>query len=235
MTLLSVRNLTFSYGHKNVFECANFDASCSNVTGIIGSNGAGKSTFFDLITGLKRPDSGYISRPVVNSLYLSQVITMPATLKMSDIYHMICLLATNKESNIHRSITTLESLDFRLAHRFMDVYKKPSAICSYGEKRWFLTLTLLSLDAEMVVLDEPTAGVDPEFRRYIWQGIKSAARRGTAILIASHNIEEIVKNCDEFFVLSARKLKRYCTGSEFMAEYETTDVDDAFIAATSER
>ena len=120
-----------------------------------------------------------------------------------------------------------------IVERYKEIWTKKSSVCSYGEKRWFFTLSLLAVEADLVILDEPTAGVDPEFRHYIWKCLRGAASEGAAILVSSHSIEEVANNCGNFYMISQQKFKPFDSGKEFMHCYGSNTLDEAFIRAAA--
>lgn len=224
--------ICFSYDDKIIFDLATLEASPHQITGVLGANGAGKTTFFDLVCGLQRLRSGHIKNDFQHLLYLSQTLMTSPALRMSDTFNMIAALATEKRVSFKRALEKLKAWSPGTVDRYLEVYHKKSSICSYGEKRWFFTLTLLALDADFIILDEPTAGVDPEFRYYIWQCLTHAAAEGTAILVSSHNIEEVAEYCDKFYMITQKKFRPFSSGDEFKACYRARTLDEAFILSS---
>ena len=96
-----------------------------------------------------------------------------------------------------------------------------------------LTLLLLAVGAELVVLDEPTAGVDPEFRFYLWQCLTAAAKEGSAVLVSSHGIEEVTRHCGHFYMIHQKQFLRFPNGEAFKAHFQAGSLDEAFIRAAS--
>ena len=227
--------ICFSYGDKIIFDVATLEAYPHQITGILGANGAGKTTFFDLACGLQRLRSGYIKNDFRQLLYLSQTIMTSPVLRMSDTFNMIAALATKKQISFKCALEKLRTWSSGTVDRYLEVYHKKSSICSYGEKRWFFTLTLLVLDADLIILDEPTAGVDPEFRFYIWQCLTHAAAEGAAILVSSQNIEEVAQYCDTFYILTQKKFRQFSSGDEFKVCYKAQTLDEAFILSTNSK
>lgn len=83
------------------------------------------------------------------------------------------------------------------------------------------------------MLDEPTAGVDPEFRFYIWQCLRSAAKEGAAILVSSHHVDEISENCQGFYMISQHTFIHVEHGEAFKHHFQATTLDQAFINAAA--
>lgn len=198
-----------------------------------GQNGSGKTTFFDIVCNVRKPDSGTISNGFSSQVYLSQIITAPPVFRMADIFKMITLLCADHTITQARALEKLALWSPTLVERYLSLWTKKSSLCSYGEKRWFFTLSLLSVAADFVILDEPTAGVDPEFRQHIWKCLRGAANEGAAILISSHNVEEVANGCDDFYMIGQQRFNHFLSADSFMSQYSATTLDEAFINAAN--
>ena len=233
MNVLQANHLSFNYSNRVIFEEASLRVSEGTITGLLGPNGSGKTTFFDIICQLRKPAKGKIQNTFPKQLYLSQILTTPPALRMFDIFKMTNLLCSSTQISQAQILSRLVQWSPNIIERYQDIWKKKSALCSYGEKRWFFTLSLLSMDADLIILDEPTAGVDPEFRHYIWQCLHGAAESGKAILVSSHNVDEIAEHCDYFYIISQRKFKRFDDRRSFLSTYGASSLDEAFINAAA--
>ena len=90
--------------------------------------------------------------------------------------------------------------------RFKEIWNKKSAVCSYGEKRWFFTLSLLAVEADLVVLDEPTAGVDIELRRSMWGFLTELNQQGVTIILTTHYLEEAEQLCRNIAIIDQGRI-----------------------------
>lgn len=235
MSSLTVTNLSFSHINKPIFVNASIAVNSGSIIGLLGPNGSGKTTFFDILCGLTNIKKTAISSTFKNQVYLSQFLSTPHSLRMFDIFKMTTLLCSSETLSQKKALEKLQAWSPEIIERYTEIWNKKSSICSYGEKRWFFTLTLLALNTELVILDEPSAGVDAEFRHYIWKCLRGAARDGMAILVSSHNIEEIAAHCDRFYMISNRTFKPFQSGEEFKRHYNATSLDEAFICASAVR
>ena len=233
MGIIKARSLCFEYSEKIIFNDASINVTPGSITGLLGPNGSGKTTFFDIVCGLKKAKEGQLVNRFVRQLYLSQTIMTPPVLRMFDIFKMTTLLCSPIRMSQEHALKKLAVWSPEIIERYKEIWSKKSSVCSYGEKRWFFTLSLLAVEADLVILDEPTAGVDPEFRHYIWKCLRGAAAEGTAILVSSHNIEEVVSNCDNFYMISMRRFVPFSSGKEFLDSYGASTLDEAFIRAAA--
>jgi len=232
MHSLNVNNLTFSHSKDPLFINASMNINPGNIVGLLGPNGSGKTTFFDIICGIQDRKNAEIINTFKNQVYLSQTITTPHTLRMFDIFNITTLLCSPEKNLQRQSLAKLYAWSPEIVDRYKRIWNKRSSTCSYGEKRWFFTLALLTLSSDFIILDEPTAGVDPEFRHYIWKCLHGAAKEGVAVLVSSHNTEEIVYNCDRFYMISNHSFKQFIHSEEFIEHYGAKNLDDAFIRAS---
>ncbi len=231
MTLVSLEDLTFAYPHRPVFDKACMTVARHRITGIVGPNGAGKTTFFDILCALRTPQTMNLTVHARDRVYLSQTVSAPASLRMRDVYGLMAHVHGRTPLSERALTTRLERISPRLGARYADIWKKRPALCSYGELRSFFTLSMLMLDAELILLDEPTAGVDPEFRYYLRQGMKQACLEGASVVVSSHHIDEIATYCDRFYLLHDRRFEAFESGEAFMSRFGATTLDGAFIQA----
>lgn len=233
MANIVVDSIDVRYASHTLFRNASLEVSGGYITGLLGPNGSGKTTFFDVICGLKKVDDGAINNSFSKLLYLSQIINTPPVFRMFDIFKMIMIFCADTPVTQAHALEKIEKWSPGIAERYCEIWNKKSSLCSYGEKRWFFTLSLLSVNADLVILDEPTAGVDPEFRYHIWRCLEGAAAEGVAVLVSSHNVDEIVAHCDDFYMISQQRFNRFTDAQGFMNTYGASSLDEAFIQAAS--
>ena len=233
MARLIVSSLHVRYASHVVFQSASLGVEAGMISGLLGPNGSGKTTFFDVICGLKKINGGEINSSFSKLLYLSQIVSTPPVFRMFDIFKMTMLFCSDKKVTQQHALDKIEKWSPGIAERYCEIWNKKSSLCSYGEKRWFFTLSLLCANADFVILDEPTAGVDPEFRYHIWRCLEGAAAEGVAVLVSSHNVDEVVAHCDDFYMLSQQRFDRFTDAQGFMNAYGANSLDEAFIHAAS--
>ncbi|MGY2291212.1 ATP-binding cassette domain-containing protein [Pseudomonas sp. SDO528_S397] len=230
---LVVDSISVKYFQHILISNASMTIKAGSITGLLGPNGSGKTTFFDVLCGLKKIESGRIYDGFKKKIYLSQIISTPPVLRMFDVFNMAMLFCSEKKMTQQHALEKIEQWSPGIAQRYAQIWRKKSALCSYGEKRWFFTLSLLAVGADCVLFDEPTAGVDPEFRFHIWRCLRGAAKEGVAILVSSHNVEEVVTQCDDFYMLAQHRFNHFASGDDFMKTYNAHSLDEAFIKAAS--
>ncbi len=210
--MLSTSNLYFSYTNEQAaLKDINIDLFPGKITGIIGANGSGKSTLFMNLLGILKPTSGYVcwdGQPIAyqkkDLLSLRQKVAMvfqepDQQIFYTDIKKDIAFSLRNlkvNEQEIERRVNcALERVD---AHHFVDC---PVQYLSFGQKKRVAIAGALVLNSSCILMDEPTAGLDPQGREQIIQIIKETAENGKTIVISSHDIDLIYQICDEVYVL----------------------------------
>jgi ABC-2 type transport system ATP-binding protein len=213
--MITVENVTKSYGEKVAVDNLSFTVKPGVVTGFLGPNGAGKSTTMRMIIGLDRPDRGTVT---VNGMpyadHKAPLHQVGALLEARAIHpgrsaynHLLTLAAT---TGIPR-----RRIDEVLALvGLASVGKKRAGAFSLGMGQRLGIAAALLGDPEVVMLDEPVNGLDPEGIQWIRGLLKSLADEGRTVFISSHLISEIALVADHLIVVGRGKLIADTTVSE---------------------
>ncbi len=193
---IEVRDLSRRFGDFVAVDAVTFDVERGEIFGYLGANGAGKSTTIRMLTGLLRPSQGHA---VVAGC---DVYEQPEALKASIGY-------MSQKFSLYLELPALENLLFfggayglygrelrRRARESLEMagleeqgHQTTSALPGGMRQRLALACALLH-EPEIVFLDEPTAGVDPEARRLFWRVIKRIAGQGTTVFVTTHYLDE---------------------------------------------
>jgi ABC-2 type transport system ATP-binding protein len=205
---LKVSNISKSYGNKTILSNISLEIEEGDFVGLIGLNGAGKTTLLSSIVGLVIPDQGSIEingydrkyYPYQASLsigFMPQEINFNNNTIVNDLLVLNAgLYGLTEEEGIRRINEILPRL-------FLEE-KKYSEISelSGGMKRRLMMARALLMSPTLLILDEPTTGVDIQLRKKIWQYINEIHQKGTTIILTSHSIEEIDYLCKSVCLLS---------------------------------
>lgn len=188
--LASAANVTKSFGGTTALTDVSVDISAGESVGLLGPNGAGKSTLISLLCGLRRADSGEVrifgENPLNSTARLQlgttpQATSVPATLKVRETVDFVA-------SHYADPIPTSEILkDFRLT----EMAGKQCGGLSGGQQRRLLVALALVGRPRLVILDEPTTGLDVDARDTLWKRLREYRSDGGTLLITSHYLEEI--------------------------------------------
>lgn len=188
--LASAANVTKSFGRKKALDGLSLSIGAGEAVGLLGPNGAGKSTLISLLCGLRRPDTGSVElfgrNPLDPTARLQlgitpQATSVPQTLRLRETVDFVA-------AHYPDPIPTAE-----LLHRFglTDMADKQCGALSGGQQRRLLIALALAGRPRLVVLDEPTTGLDVEARDALWQQLTDYRAQGGTLLITSHYLEEI--------------------------------------------
>lgn len=202
--VLEVKNLNKSYGRKKVLNNVSFKIEAGEILGFIGPNGAGKTTTIKLILGLQLIDSGEV---VINGYdikkdFVKAIEKVGAIVENPDAYmyltgrknlELIASLYKDVSKDKVKEIIKLVGLEKRIDDK---VSKYSLGMC----QRLGIASALLA-SPNLLILDEPTNGLDPEGIKELRDLVKRLAKEGVAVLISSHNLAELENFCTNVCII----------------------------------
>ena len=210
MALLEVQGLVKYYGRRKVVDGVNFAVDAGEVVGLLGSNGAGKTTSFRMTCGMIEPDAG---RVILNGVdvtdwpmyrrardggmgYLAQESSVFRKLSVQkNLLGVMELLGMNRKARTQRSETLMQQ--FGIQH----LRKSRAMSLSGGERRRLEIARALVSDPQIILLDEPFTGIDPVTIDSIQGIIRDLRDRGIAVLITDHQVRETLEITDRSYVI----------------------------------
>lgn len=205
--MLALRDLVKTFGGKVALDGVSLDVPDRSITGLIGPNGSGKSTLINVVSGLLPLDAGSITykEQDITDLGLNKVarLGLVRTFQISRPFAEMSIL-DNMLAVSHQGITPEvrrradEVLAFVGLERVAD--QKAGAV-SYGQQRLVELGRVLMLDAELILLDEPVAGVNPTLIEQLKDLILELHRQGKSFIIVEHNVQLVSDICDQLVVL----------------------------------
>ncbi len=232
MTAIEVEHLRKSYGAKVAVDDVSFAVAEGEIFGLLGRNGAGKSTTVDCMAGLRQPDRGRI-----------RVTGLDPRRDRGELRHRLGVQL--QESQLPDKLTVAEAM--RLYASF---YRHPADIASLldvldltekrntryrrlsGGQKQRLSIALALIGRPRVaILDELTTGLDPVARRDTWSLIRDIRNQGVTIMLVTHFMEEAERLCDRVAILDAGRVA--AIGAP--AALGDPTLEDTFVALTSRR
>ena len=209
---ITINNLSKIYKNQKSYSLDNISLEIKSgiIFGLLGPNGAGKSTLINILADLVYKTSGTINifgKDYSKELYeiKPRIGIVPQELNMDPFFTPYELLELQaglygvpKEKRQTKKILSLLALEDK-----SDAYART---LSGGMKRRLLIAKAMVHDPEILVLDEPTAGVDVELRQTLWENIKSLKTQGKTIIITTHYLHEAENLCDEIAIINKGKL-----------------------------
>jgi len=215
--LVSVQNLHKNYGDLAAVRGLSFDIFQGEVFGLLGPNGAGKTTTIEIIEGLRQPDGGRVRvcglDPAQESMSLKERIgaqlqstVLPDKMRVDEALRLF--------AGFYRRSASVEALleRFGLKEKRHTFFEKLSG----GQKQRLALALALVNEPEMVLLDEPTVGLDPQLRRDIYALIERFRSEGRTVLLTTHYIEEAERLCDRVAIMDRGQLVALGTPRELI-------------------
>ena len=212
--MIKVENISKSIGSKFLFKNISFDLPKNKIIGLLGANGAGKTSVFKAISGLSKIDSGKIKfydenlhlmtleeRSNAGLNYVPQENSLFDDLSLKENLEAIVELKF-KEISSDKSKQIENLLDLM---KLTDKENTKSKFLSGGEKRRTEILRAILLDSKFILLDEPFAGVDPISVEEIIKILKNF-KKDLGIFISDHNFRDVINVCDEIILLNQGEL-----------------------------
>lgn len=230
---LNVYNLNKKFGNKVVLDNINLTIKKNEIFGLIGLNGAGKTTFIKTILDLLDPDSGNIEIMGLSSTYTKSrqnLRYLPEKFQVSSMLKGIEFLKifsnfNSKNENILNEIYELADL---LALDRKALSNKVSKYSKGMMQKLGLISTFLG-KSDLVILDEPMSGLDPKARICLKELLLKSKLEGKSIFFSSHVLSDIDEICDRIAVLNGGKLSFIGTPNELKLKHNETSLEKAFL------
>jgi lipooligosaccharide transport system ATP-binding protein len=212
MNIVTVKGLTKYYGSLKAVDNIDFEILRGECFGFLGPNGAGKTTVMRIIYCFMPPTSGDI-----------KVFDMDVTKDPSQIKARIGVMP--QDDNLDPDLTVLENLI--VYARYFDILKKDSAKVAWellefvelrekahvkidslsgGMKRRLILARALINNPELLILDEPTTGLDPHSRHSVWEKLNHLKAKNTTLILTTHYMEEAERLCDRVAIMDSGKI-----------------------------
>jgi ABC-2 type transport system ATP-binding protein len=237
--MIKVTGLTKYYGGKPAAKDISFEVKKGEVFGLLGTNGAGKSTTIKMLCGLLKPTRGSIR---IGNIDLQR---MPLKAKS-----MMGYLPENPL--IYDKLTGAETLELigKLRKLSIDmieqrvkyyadtlglgeqIYHEVGTYSKGMRQKLAIAMTLIH-DPEMVLLDEPASGLDPRYTKLLKDWIKNLSANGRTVLLSTHIIEMAETLCDKIGIIDQGKMKAMGTVQEIQNSTGVSNLEDAFIRLIS--
>ncbi|HZW08322.1 MAG TPA: LPS export ABC transporter ATP-binding protein [Phycisphaerales bacterium] len=219
MPLLEAQNLRKSYAGRAVVDGVSFHVDRAEIVGLLGRNGAGKTTSFRMAIGMIDADEGRVvfdgadvsgqpmfKRARLGMGYLSQEPSVFQKLTCEQ--NLLAILETLPIPRHERKRRAGQLLDrFALSHKA----RHAARTCSGGERRKLEIARALVTEPRLILMDEPFSGVDPIAVEDLQKEIRQLADHGIAFLITDHNVQQTLRVCDRAYIIDSGK--KFAEGS----------------------
>ena len=237
--IIEINDLNKSF--KNIFAVKdlNFKISKGSIIGLLGPNGCGKSTTIGMMLGLIKPSSGSVfingenieinrTKLLQNMNFISPYVELPKKLTVEENLKVYGGLygVKNLKDKIYDLMKKLNLIEFG---------KKKTGELSSGQKNRVSLAKALINDPEILLLDEPTASLDPDVGDYVRAFIQDyALNKKVTILLASHNMNEVERLCNSVMMMKNGKIIDSGKSSELIAKHGRNNLEEVFLKIVRE-
>ena len=236
---IEVINLSKSYGNKEAVKNINFRVNGNEIIGLLGPNGCGKTTTIAMILGLLKPSNGKVlvnEKNIENNRisllhkmnFISPYIELPKKLTVEENLKVYGRMygVNNLQDRISDLMKQLNLFDFK---------KRKTGELSSGQKNRVSLAKALINDPEILLLDEPTASLDPDVGDYIRTYIENfASKEGKTILLASHNMIEVERLCHEVMMMKNGEIIDKGTSNYLINKHGRKNLEEVFLKIVRE-
>lgn len=226
--------LSKKYGDKVILNNIDFTAEAGKIYGIIGPSGSGKTTLIKMLVGMEKTEQGNVQilntkMPNLEVLqrigYMAQSDALYPTLTGEEnLQFFASIFKLPKKLQKERIAYTA-----KLVNLTDDLHKKVSAYSGGMMRRLSLAISLIQ-NPEILILDEPTVGIDPELRFQIWNELVCLKEEGKTILITTHVMDE-ANRCDFISMLRDGSIIAHGTPQDLKDQFEVESLDEVFLYA----
>jgi ABC-2 type transport system ATP-binding protein len=232
---MEARGLVKRYGEREALRGVDFAAAAGELVGIIGPNGAGKTTLLSILAGTVKPDEGSVSSPNGDVGWVPQQAALYRRLTVEE--NLLLFARLEKHEDPHRAVEEMLELT-GLVERRADVVARLSG---GNQQRINIAIGLLASPV-VLLLDEPSVGLDPRQRARLWRFVSALAGGGTTVIFSTHDIQEAERYGQRLLVLadgeslfdgSPDELRTAVRGET--PEAASSDFETAFVAFLQHR
>lgn len=218
--LAEAASVTKRYGSFTAVDEVSMSVRPGEIVGLLGANGAGKTTLIRLLLGLAMPTSG-------TATLFGQAPDRATRKRLGYVSQGLGLWeALTVAQNLHFANAAFSVADGRLSPALQAVHDRQVSAIGLGLQRQLAFTIALAHNPELLVLDEPTSGVDPLSRARLWDAVHAEADRGTGVLVTTHYMQE-AQQCDRLVLMSRGKAVAEGSEKDIVGGTTACEVDTA--------
>jgi lipooligosaccharide transport system ATP-binding protein len=229
------RGLVKHYGDILAVDGIDFDVERRECFGFLGPNGAGKTTTMKMIYGLAEVEAGELTVLGLDArtqrrALKSRIGVVPQEENLDD---DLTVIENLRQQAIYHGVKADGRIDELLRGALLEqrAGSRPKEL-SGGMKRRLLIARALVSEPELVVLDEPTTGLDPQARLAIWRQLEAMKERGVTLIVTTHYMEEAERICDRVAIVDHGKIIELGTPQELKERHEQPNLEGVFLELT---
>jgi len=238
--VIEVSHLGKRFDHVQAIDDLSFEITGGKTAALLGGNGAGKTTTLSILLGLLLPTVGAVH--IFGVDILRERHRVLSRMNFSSPYvDLPKRLTVRQNLRVYGQLYGVPALGARIARLseeldLGELLDRPYGVLSAGQKTRVVLAKALLNEPELLLLDEPTASLDPDTADYVRGYLEDyQQRQGATILLASHNMSEVERLCDDVMMLRAGRLVDQGTPEALLARYGRKNMDEVFIDIARDR
>jgi len=239
-SLIAVHSIKKQYGATQALKGVSLDIEKGEILSLLGVNGAGKTTLSTIIATVHPPTSGdvlfggqsiYADLPEYRK-HIGYCPQKPNLNPLLTVKQNLIFAGQYFGMSEHAVEERLEKFNIQLGtDKYLNAF--PTELSGGWKQRYMLARTLIH-SPRLVILDEPTASLDPEIRNQLWEYIKQIKTEGVSVLLTTHYLEEAEQLSDRVVVLHAGEIKLIDTPQNLMSSFNKGTLEDVFLELTQQ-
>lgn len=231
---IDVENLTKIFAGQTAVECISFSVATGSTTALLGGNGAGKTTTISMLLGLLLPDGGTI-RMLGEDMVKHRYRVLPRVNFSSPYVELPHRLTVRENLTVYGHLYGVAGLKQRIAElaeelELTEFLNRPSGRLSAGQKTRVAIAKAMLNQPELLLLDEPTASLDPDTADWVRNYFRDyQTRTGATILLASHNMTEVERLCDQVLMMKQGRIVDAGSPAQLLERYGRNDLEQVFL------
>lgn len=237
---IQTENLCKRFGPVTAVDNLTFTVERGSITALLGGNGAGKTTTISMLLGLLLPSSGSI-RVLGEDMVRHRYRVLPRLNFSSPYVDLPHRLTVTENLTVYGHLYGVPNLRHRIAElaeelELTDLLKRPSGKLSAGQKTRVALAKAMLNHPEMLLLDEPTASLDPDTADWVRGYFEDYCRRtGATIVLASHNMHEVERMCDQVLMMKQGRIVDSGAPSALIGRYGRATMEEVFLDIARDR
>lgn len=227
-SIVKVDNFVMTFGQKRVIDDLSFSVNKGEIFGLLGSNGSGKTTIIRALLGLYTPTKGDLAIDGKTFNPNKQTVTLGYLPEERGLYKKETVLDVmtyfGELKGLKRSVAKKWSLDYLEKVDLADKAKTKIDRLSGGQQQKVQLGVTIMNDPELLILDEPTKGFDPVNRRLLMSIIDEQHKKGSSVIMVTHQMEEVERLCDRALLLKDGKAEAYGTIDQIKENFGGTRI-----------
>lgn len=229
MITIETKNVIRNFGRLRAVDGIDLQVKRGEIFGLLGPNGSGKTTLIRMLAGLLKPTKGEVfilgkrmpDKPILADVgYMTQAIALYEELSVREnVSFFASMCGARSKMRVDEIIDFVELRD-RINSKVRNL--------SGGMKRRTSLACALVHDPKVLLLDEPTVGVDPNLRVAFWEYFRNAAARGISLIVSSHVMDEALR-CDRLGFIRDGRMIAVGNHQELIDKVKASDLEDAFL------